>query len=67
MKNNFLGLTNSTQESKDLVYRNGITGLKLYGHSRGSMTVGNALQSLDKQGLHGLADQTEINLYAPSL
>ncbi len=35
----FWGLTNSTQEAKDLMYRNALTGLELYGHSRGRMTL----------------------------
>ncbi|WP_406604378.1 hemagglutinin repeat-containing protein [Bartonella gliris] len=66
MENNFFGLTNSTQEAQDLVKSYGNIGLELYAHSRGGMTVGNALQSLNKQGVYGLAGETEIKLFAPA-
>ncbi|WP_455481169.1 hypothetical protein V3564_01960 [Bartonella sp. B12(2025)] len=60
------GLTNSTQEAQALVQRYGNDGLHIGAHSCGSMTVGNALQSLDKQGFYGIADKTEINFFAPA-
>ncbi len=66
MENNFWGLTNSTQEAKDLVYSHGITGLELYGHSRGTMTLGNMLNSFKQEGVHGIADNTNINFYGPA-
>ncbi len=66
MENNFWGLTNSTQEAKDLVYSHGITGLELYGHSRGTMTLGNMLYSFKQEGVHGIADNTNINFYGPA-
>ncbi|WP_254473161.1 hemagglutinin repeat-containing protein [Bartonella sp. B1098] len=66
-ENNFWGLTNSTQEAKDLVYGYGLTGLKLYGHSRGGMTLGNMLNSFKQEGVHGIANENmNINLYGPA-
>ncbi|CAK01429.1 filamentous hemagglutinin [Bartonella tribocorum CIP 105476] len=67
LENNFWGLTNSTQEAKNLIYRYGLTGLELYGHSRGTMTLGNMLNSLKQEGVHGIANEnTNINLYGPA-
>ncbi|WP_457911895.1 hemagglutinin repeat-containing protein [Bartonella henselae] len=67
LENNFWGLTNSTQEAKDLMSRYGNTGLELYAHSRGSMTLGNMLYSFQQQGVHGIANKnTTINLYGPA-
>ncbi|WP_375643827.1 MULTISPECIES: hemagglutinin repeat-containing protein, partial [unclassified Bartonella] len=67
MENNFWGLTNSTQEAKDLMYSYGLTGLELYGHSRGTMTLGNMLNSFKQEGVHGIANEnTTINLYGPA-
>ena len=42
------GLTNATQEVKGMMETYGTSGLHLDGHSRGSMTVGNALKSLQE-------------------
>ncbi|WP_039758251.1 hemagglutinin repeat-containing protein [Bartonella queenslandensis] len=66
LENNFWGLTNSTQEAKDLMYGYGNTGLELYGHSRGTMTLGNTLNSFKQEGVHGIADNTEINFQGPA-
>ncbi|WP_375679200.1 MULTISPECIES: filamentous hemagglutinin [unclassified Bartonella] len=66
MENNFWGLTNSTQEAKDLVYSHGITGLELYGHSRGTITLGNMLYYFKQEGVRGIADNTNINFYGPA-
>ncbi len=67
MENNFWGLTNSTQEAKDLMYSYGLTGLELYGHSRGTMTLGNMLNSFKQEGVHGIANEnTTINFYGPA-
>ncbi|WP_208434750.1 filamentous hemagglutinin, partial [Bartonella taylorii] len=66
MENNFWGLTNSTQEAKDLMSRYGNTGLEEYGHSRGAMTLGNMLYSFKQEGVHGIADNTKINFYGPA-
>ncbi|WP_244427579.1 filamentous hemagglutinin [Bartonella queenslandensis] len=66
LENNFWGLTNSTQGVKDLMYGYGNTGLELYGHSRGGMTLYNTLYSFKQEGVHGIADNTKINLYGPA-
>ncbi|GAA5113021.1 hypothetical protein GCM10023261_17350 [Bartonella jaculi] len=67
MENNFWGLTNSTQEAKDLVYGYGLTGLELYGHSRGGMTLGNMLNSFKQEGVHGIGNENmNINFYGPA-
>ncbi|EJF78442.1 Uncharacterised protein [Candidatus Bartonella washoeensis] len=63
MENNFWGLTNSTQEAQNLMNGYGNTGLELYGHSRGGMTLGNMLYSFKQKGVHGIADNTNINFY----
>ncbi|UTO28634.1 hemagglutinin repeat-containing protein [Bartonella harrusi] len=66
LENDFWGLSNSTQEAKDLMYGYGNSGLELYGHSRGGMTIYNTLSSLKHQGVHDIAENTNINLYAPA-
>ncbi|WP_273760675.1 filamentous hemagglutinin [Bartonella sp. ML70XJBT.G] len=67
LENNFWGLTNSTQEAKDLMYGYGLRGLELYGHSRGGMTLGNMLNSFKQEGVHGIANKnTDINFYGPA-
>ncbi|UNF52623.1 hypothetical protein MNL02_02830 [Bartonella krasnovii] len=67
LENNFWGLTNSTQAAKALMYGYGLTGLELYGHSRGTMTLGNMLNSFKQEGVHGIANEnTDINFYGPA-
>ncbi|UTO28636.1 filamentous hemagglutinin [Bartonella harrusi] len=66
MENDFWGLSNSTQEAKDLMYGYGNSGLELYGHSRGGMTIYNTLNSFKQEGVHGIADNTHINFYGPA-
>ena len=60
LENDFWGLANSTQEVKNLMDRYGSTGLLLDAHSRGAMTVGNALESLSKSGA-GYLTSIDIN------
>ncbi|UJM36588.1 hemagglutinin repeat-containing protein [Bartonella henselae] len=66
LENNFWGLTNSTQEAKDLMSRYGNTGLHIDAHSRGSMTGFNALNSFKQQGVHGVAKNTNIKFFGPA-
>ncbi|UNF42824.1 filamentous hemagglutinin [Bartonella krasnovii] len=66
LENNFWGLTNSTQTAKALMYGYGLTGLELYGHSRGTMTAGNGSYNLAKHGIHGIAKETTINFFGPA-
>lgn len=65
LENDFWGLANSTQEVKNLMDRYGSTGLLLDAHSRGAMTVGNALESLSKSGA-GYLTSIDINFYGPA-
>ncbi|UNF47654.1 filamentous hemagglutinin [Bartonella krasnovii] len=66
LENNFWGLTNSTQTAKALMYGYGLTGLELYGHSRGTMTLGNMLNSFKQEGVHGIAKNTTIKFVGPA-
>jgi filamentous hemagglutinin len=62
-----LGLTNATQEVKNAMYQYGQSGLQLDGHSRGSMTIGNAMESLAKEpGAQGTLSNTTVNFYGPA-
>lgn len=65
LESDSLGLTNWTQETQNLKYGYGNTGLELYAHSCGGMTVHNALNSLKQQGVQNIEDKTNVNLYAP--
>lgn len=66
LEGNIGDLTNSTIELKTLGLEYGQSGLVLYGHSRGSMTIGNALQSLEEDGAYGALSNTQINFYGPA-
>jgi filamentous hemagglutinin len=60
-------LSNATQEIQRLMEQHGTQGLNLVGHSRGAMTIGNALESLAGQdGSAGLLSHTEIKLVGPA-
>jgi len=61
-----LGLTNSAEELKKLGLRYGRDGLELYGHSRGSMTIGNAMKSIEHDGANGQLNNTDIRLFGPA-
>lgn len=66
LENNFWGLSNSGQEVQNLMRQYGASGLLLDAHSRGSMTVGNAMGSLIKDGGNGILVNTDINFYGPA-
>lgn len=67
MDSDFWGLTNATQEIKDLMLEYGQDGLHLDGHSRGSMTVGNAMESIIKMpGSQGALNSTTISFFGPA-
>jgi filamentous hemagglutinin len=55
-----LGLTNATQQNVDLWNQTG-GSVTLDGHSRGGMTVGNALNAVNEQG--GKGGATNVNLF----
>lgn len=63
MENSALGLTNATQQIVDLSQYYGGTGLNLVGHSRGGMTIGNALEALQQSGTSDSLSKTSIQLY----
>ncbi|QEE08870.1 filamentous hemagglutinin N-terminal domain-containing protein [Bartonella kosoyi] len=62
----FFGLTNSTKKFQNTMYLYGNDGLRIDGHSRGSMTVGNGMHDFEKRGIHGIAGNTSINLFGPA-
>ncbi len=66
MENNFWGLTNSTQEAKDLMSHYGNTGLHFDAHSRGSLTGSNMMNSFKQEGVHGIAKNTTISFHGPA-
>ncbi len=54
------GLTNATQQNVDLIKQTD-GDITLDGHSRGGMTVGNALTAVQEQG--GAGGKTNVNLF----
>lgn len=60
IENGTLGLSKATQENVDLWLQTG-GKINLDGHSRGGMTVGNAIEYLDNIGASG--DSTQVNLF----
>ena len=67
LEGDIVGLTNATKEVKWSLSHYGSAGLHLDGHSRGSMTIGNALQSLlNDMGTEGTLSETTINLFGPA-
>jgi filamentous hemagglutinin len=60
LENGTMGLTNATQQNVDLWKQTG-GNITLDGHSRGGMTVGNALDSVKDQG--GKGGATNVNLF----
>ena len=67
IESNALGLSNSTLQVKDAMNQHGQTGLQLDGHSRGSMTIGNALESqAARPNAQGSLSNTGINFFGPA-
>ncbi|WP_255423604.1 hemagglutinin repeat-containing protein [Xanthomonas sp. GW] len=67
LEGDFWGLTNSTRELEGVMLQYGTTGLHLDGHSRGSMTVGNAMESIAKiTGSSGVLSNTTISFFGPA-
>lgn len=48
MENDFWGLANATEQTRDVMAQYGNDGLYFSAHSRGAMTIGNALTSLSR-------------------
>lgn len=66
-ENDFLCLANATQEAKSMMLLYGQDGLHLDGHSRGSMTIGNALESIARMsGSGGILSNTTITCFGPA-
>jgi len=64
LENDYFGLSNSTQATKDILNQYGQGNLHLDGHSRGAMTIGNALESVQNQpNAQGTLGGTTINFY----
>ncbi|WP_375675416.1 hypothetical protein [Bartonella sp. CL100XZDX] len=59
-------MTNSTKKFQDTMYLYGNTGLHIDAHSRGSLTGFNMMNSFKQEGMHGIADNTNINFYRPA-
>ncbi|WP_259159762.1 hemagglutinin repeat-containing protein [Xanthomonas sp. 3793] len=67
MESDFLGLANATEVTRGYMLQYGQEGLVLDAHSRGSLTVGNAMESLDNlPGSSGLLRETKINFIGPA-
>jgi filamentous hemagglutinin len=67
LENDFWGLTNATEETKLMMLLYGQDGLHLDGHSRGSMTIGNALESIARMpGADGSLSNTTISFFGPA-
>ncbi|MDX1750019.1 MAG: hemagglutinin repeat-containing protein [Methylophaga sp.] len=61
-----LGNTNATQEIINLSQIYGQEGLNLIGHSRGAMTIGNAMETLQTMGLIDPLSNTNIKFVGPA-
>ena len=67
LENDFWGLTNAAEENRWMMLYYGTDGLHLYGHSRGSMTIGNAMESIAKiPGAAGLLSDTAVSFFGPA-
>ncbi|MBB1073424.1 hemagglutinin repeat-containing protein [Rhodoferax sp. 4810] len=67
LENDTFGLSTTTEEIKHLSDQYGQTGLQLDGHSRGSMTIGNALESQAKNDQsQGSLSQTTVSFFGPA-
>ncbi|CAL60680.1 conserved hypothetical protein; putative haemagglutination activity domain [Herminiimonas arsenicoxydans] len=67
LENDFWGLSNSTVQVKNFMNQYGRSGLQLDGHSRGAMTIGNALESqVTNQNSVGSLSNTNIRFFGPA-
>ncbi|MDQ7985135.1 hemagglutinin repeat-containing protein [Pseudomonas sp. G34] len=67
LENEFWGLSRSTAEITDLLRHYGTQGLELDAHSRGSMTVGNALEALKNgNAAAGTLSETYLKFFGPA-
>lgn len=67
LENDFWGLSNSVVQVKDAMSQYGQSGLHLDGHSRGAMTIGNALESQSGvPNAQGSLSNTTVNFFGPA-
>ncbi|MFO1257611.1 MAG: hypothetical protein U1E78_04250, partial [Gammaproteobacteria bacterium] len=67
LESDFFGLTKATEDIKSLLLEHGQEGVHLSGHSRGSLTIGNALESLAKlPDAKGMLKGTTIDFFGPA-
>jgi len=66
MEGDLLGLSTTTELVKDLIGQYGTSGLVLNGHSRGSLTVTNAMQSFLNDNGYGSATGLSVNMFGPA-
>lgn len=60
-------LSNTTRAVLEVAQQDGADGLDLFGHSRGAMTIGNALASLaSRPDAVGLLSSTEVSFFGPA-
>lgn len=61
-----LGMTNTSKELIALAQKYGSDGLNLIGHSRGALTIGNALKALEAMELQDPLSDTHIKFVGPA-
>jgi filamentous hemagglutinin len=67
LESDFWGLTNASEENRWMMLYYGQAGLHLDGHSRGSMTIGNAMESIAKMsGAEGALSNTTVSFFGPA-
>jgi len=67
LEGDMLGLGNATQETKNIMNIYGQSGLVLDGHSRGSLTIDNAMDSITNQAnAMGSLSGTYVNFFGPA-
>lgn len=64
LENDFWGLSNATVQTKEYMVQFGQSGLHIDGHSRGTMTTGNAMESLARDPANvGVLGDTSMNFF----
>ena len=67
LESSALGISRSSAEVIDVMRRYGESGLTLVGHSRGAMTIGNAMEALEAEpGSRGSLLDTDIKFVGPA-
>jgi filamentous hemagglutinin len=67
MESDLLGLANATELTKQYILNYGQAGLNLDGHSRGSLTIGNAMESLlNMENPVGRLSGTTVSFLGPA-